>query len=104
MFNVKKESKHERSVAFHAEAPFAKHDYRYRSRSNIRMAGAVWAESPDERSRRLERTRKKEQMKNTPVGINFGEKDSFGPDNTYGTVEFIKQIPDQAHYRVNRNH
>jgi hypothetical protein len=37
--------KHERKVAFHAEAPFEKHEYRFRQRGDIRMAGTVWSES-----------------------------------------------------------
>ena len=88
-----KESKHERKVRFHGEAPFAKHDYRYRSRDVIRMAGQVWAESADERQSRLLRERTFKQMRQTPVGLGFGENDSFGPDDTYKTVRFISNRP-----------
>jgi hypothetical protein len=52
-----RESRHERKVRFHGDAPFAKHDYRYRSRDVIRMAGKVWEEGPAERTRRLNRER-----------------------------------------------
>lgn len=83
------ESRHERKMRFHEEAPFAKHDYRYRNRSVIRMAGQVWGESPDERSKRLSRDRTSLKMRKTPVGVGFANKDSFGPDNSYDSVDYI---------------
>lgn len=82
--------KHERKVDFHAEAPFAKHDYRFRQRADIRMAGTVWTESPGERGQRLSRDYLRKKMRNIPVGLGFGEKDSFGPDDTYDTKDPIR--------------
>ena len=99
MFNVKRPSFHEREVNFHAEAPFAKHDYRYRQRYDIRLAGKVWAEGSDERTRRLMRTRMFRKMRNATVGLGFGANDKFGPDETYDTPDPIKQTPDQGYYR-----
>lgn len=84
-----RESRHERKVRFHGDAPFAKHDYRYRSRNVIRMAGKVWSESPRERQQRLARERLSGKAKSIPVGVGFGERDDFGPDDTYSTVEFL---------------
>ena len=99
MFNVKRPSFHEREVNFHAEAPFSKHDYRYRQRADIRLAGKVWAEGSDERTRRLMRTRMFRKMRNVAVGLGFGENDKFGPDETYDTPDPIRQTPDQGYYR-----
>ena len=93
-----RESHHERKVRFHGEAPFAKHDYRYRSRDVIRLAGKVWAESADERQQRLRRERTFQKMKNTPVGLGFANKDSYGPDNTYDSVRPLSSIYDQVDY------
>lgn len=93
-----RESKHERKVRFHGEAPLAKHDYRYRSRDVIRMAGQVWAESAAERQQRLRRERLLAKTKNTPVGLGFADDDSFGPDNNYRTVEKINSKPYQVDY------
>lgn len=93
-----RESHHERKVRFHGEAPFAKHDYRYRSRDVIRLAGKVWAESADERQQRLRRERTFQKMKNTPVGLGFGNKDSYGPDNTYDSAQPLSSIYDQVDY------
>jgi len=84
------QGKHERKVAFHAEAPFAKHDYRFRQRKDIRMAGTVWSESPSERGQRLSREYLRKKMRGIPVGLGFGEKDNFGPDNNYDTKDPIK--------------
>lgn len=82
--------KHERKVEFHAEAPFAKHDYRFRQRADIRMAGSVWEESPQERGQRLSRNYLKKKMRDVPVGLGFGERDNFGPDNSYDTKNPIR--------------
>lgn len=92
-----RESKHERKVSFHAEAPFAKHDYRYRSRDVIRLAGQVWAESSDERQNRLRKERLFKSMRSIPVGLGFANKDTFGPDNNYNTVDYIKRTPDPGY-------
>jgi hypothetical protein len=90
MFNQIPVGKHERKVAFHAEAPFAKHDYRYRQRADVRMAGTVWSESPQERGQRLSREYLRKKMRSVPVGLGFGENDKFGPDNSYDTRQPIK--------------
>jgi hypothetical protein len=92
-----RESKHERSINFHAEAPFAKHDYRYRSRSVIRMAGQVWSESPAERTKRLSRERSFAKMRQTPVGVGFGNKNTFGPDDSYESVNYLSYTPVQEY-------
>jgi hypothetical protein len=94
-----RESRHERKVRFHAEAPFAKHDYRYRSRDVIRLAGQVWAESGDERQQRLRRERIMRKMRNIPVGLGFGNQDSYGPDNSYNSVELLNSIRGPEDYR-----
>lgn len=93
-----RESKHERKVRFHGEAPFAKHDYRYRSRDVIRLAGQVWAESSDERQQRLRRERTFEKMRSTPVGLGFANRDKFGPDDTYPSVEPLNNIHGPKNY------
>jgi hypothetical protein len=85
-------SKHERRVGFHAEAPFAKHDYRFRSRDVIRMAGSVWSESPEEHTRKLQREREVERTKHSPVGLGFANRDSFGPDDTFRSVSGLNNI------------
>lgn len=85
--------KHERKVAFHAEAPFEKHEYRFRQRGDIRMAGTVWSESANERGRRLSREYLKRKMQNAPIGLGFGTRDNFGPDESYDTKEPLRYTP-----------
>lgn len=92
MSNEIRESQHERKIRFHGEAPFAKHDYRYRSRDVIRMAGKVWEESPAERTRRLAGERLSGKAKSTPVGAGFADRDTFGPSETYGVTKFLNNI------------
>ncbi len=91
-----KESRHERKVRFHSDAPSAKYDYRYRSRDVIRMAGTVWSESPRERQLRLARDRSLQKSKNRPVGLGFDEANPFGPDNDYSTREQLNNIRAQV--------
>jgi hypothetical protein len=95
-----RESKHERKVRFHSEAPFAKHDYRYRSRDVIRMAGKVWSEGPSERRQRLERERLSGKSKSTPVGLGFAERDAYGPNDNFGTARFLSNIRAPEDYRI----
>jgi hypothetical protein len=85
-------SPHERRVGFHAEAPFAKHDYRFRSRDVIRLAGKIWSESPEEHQKVAHRERIRERMKNIPVGLGFADRDEFGPDDTYRSVAPLSSI------------
>jgi hypothetical protein len=91
-----KESRHERKVRFHGDAPFAKHDFRYRSRDVIRMAGSVWSESPRERQLRLMRERTSAKSKNRPVGLGFDENNEFGPDDTFHTRDRLNNIRAQV--------
>lgn len=87
-------TRRERRIDFHSEAPLAKHDYRFNRRPDIRMAGTVWAESPAERGRRLRRENLRERSKREPLYFDYGP--SATPDQDWATVEYIKQIPDQA--------
>jgi len=87
-----RESSHERKVRFHGEAPFAKHDYRYRSRDVIRMAGKVWEESAEERSRRLANERLSGKAKSMPVGVGFANRDAFGPSENYSAFRSLNSI------------
>lgn len=89
-------SRRERRISFHAEAPFAKHLYRFRNRHDIRMAGSVWSVGEAERRRSLQRAAEQKIMKRRPLW--FDESSSSGPDNDYNTVEYIKQTPDQVRY------
>jgi hypothetical protein len=94
-----RESAHERKVRFHGDAPFAKHDYRYRSRDVIRMAGRVWSEGPAERRRRLERERLSGKSKAVPVGLGFADRDAYGPSDNFGSARFLSNIRAPEDYR-----
>jgi hypothetical protein len=89
-------SRRERRVSFHAEAPYAKHQYRYNNRHDVRMAGQIWGEGASDVVRYLQRKRDRDIMRRRPLW--FDERSTKGPDEDYNTVEFIKQIPDQARY------
>jgi hypothetical protein len=56
------------------------------------MAGSVWSESADEHSKKLQRERDRERMKQTPVGLGFADRDNYGPDNSYNSVSPLRSI------------
>lgn len=91
MSDAIKSSRHERRIAFHAFAPEAKHDYKFSRRLDVRLAGQVWSESPAERNRRLAKDRMRERSKTNPFW--FEATDVAGPDENYGTKEFITYKP-----------
>lgn len=93
-----RELPHERKIRFHGEAGFAKHVYRFRSRRDMRLAGKVWSESEEERSKRLARTRASRKMTETPVGPGFGQGDTVEPDNTPKSLEFLNKKLAQMSY------
>lgn len=87
-------SRRERRVGFHSEAPFAKHEYRFRNRLDIRLAGKIWEEGPRERQLRLARERDKRRGKQESAWT--PEAPANRPDDNYSTVEYIKHIPGLA--------
>lgn len=98
MFNISKPSGLERKRDFHSEAPGAKHEYRLRRYGPLRMAGAVWEETQTEKLRRAAKERY--QRARSEFNLDFAEKDKFGPDNTYSSVESLNNIRDPRDYRV----
>ena len=82
-----KSSRHERRIAFHGEAPIAKHDYKFAQRRDTRFAGQIWAESPEEYGRKIMREHIMRKSKNEPAW--FDATDVEGPDEDYGTREYI---------------
>jgi len=65
----------------------------------FRLAGLIFEES--ERKKTADRTRETSTKlsKVRPVGIGFGERDQFGPDNSWETRDVISDIPDLSYYR-----
>lgn len=82
-----KSSRHERRVGFHGDAPAAKFDYKFAQRRDTRFAGQIWEEKSRERGRRLRRERALAASKNEPMW--FDATDVEGPDEDYGTREYI---------------
>jgi hypothetical protein len=87
-------TRRERRIGFHSEAPFAKHEYRFRNRLDIRLAGKIWEEGPRERQIRLARERNKRRGKQDSAWI--PAPTSNKPDEDYSTVEYITHIPGLA--------
>jgi hypothetical protein len=56
------------------------------------MAGSVWSESTAEHTKKLQKERTREKMKQTPVGLGFADRDNYGPDNSYDSVAALSSI------------
>ena len=75
---------------------------RHVEKKAFRMAGEVFAESFERDL--AKRERRQSQQKRRPVGIGFGERDPYGPDDSYETVESLRRTHDRDHYIAGGNH
>ena len=68
----------------------------------FRLAGKIFQEKDylDEKVR----SERSSLMKSRPTGYGFGNKDEYGPDNDYSSVESLRRIHDRDHYIVGGNH
>jgi len=67
-----------------------------------RMAGDIFADSTERDVARRER--RQSMQKSRPVGVGFGERDQYGPDNSYDSVESLRRTHDRDHYIAGGNH
>ena len=96
--NIDQPLPHERKVDYHSIAGLRKHDYKFRERTDIRLAGEIWDEGEGDRERRLRRGRRQKTTRSTPVGLGFGVDDGFGPDDSWESKENLNSKSDPARY------
>jgi hypothetical protein len=65
-----------------------------------RFAGEIFGVEPRDRARRQEKESRTRLQSVRPVGIGFGEKDSYGPDDSWDTKDPIRYIPSPSYYSV----
>lgn len=63
-----------------------------------RFAGELFGVELRDKERSKERQIKQRLQANRPVGIGFGEKDNYGPDDSWDTKDAIKYRPSPSYY------
>lgn len=71
---------------------------------SFRFAGDIFNVEAREKTRSVERQAKQRLQAERVVGIGFGEKDNYGPDNTWDTPNAIKYTPDPAYYKGHKSY
>jgi hypothetical protein len=65
-----------------------------------RFAGELFGLELKDRERRQEKQSRSRLQSSRPVGIGFGEKDNYGPDDSWDTKDPIKGTPVPSYYNV----
>ena len=65
----------------------------------FRLAGEIFNTEKKERSRATAQESRRRLQSVRPVGLNFGEKDSYGPDNSWDTKDPITYTPYPSYYK-----
>lgn len=68
-----------------------------------RFAGELFGLELKERSRRQEKESRSRLQSSRPVGLGFGERDSYGPDESWDTKDPIKDTPVPSYYSAQRS-
>lgn len=65
----------------------------------FRVAGSIFEEY--DKKKEVDRNHKSSlnYSKTRPMGVGFGERDNFGPDNSWETKDVLSDIPDLSYYR-----
>ena len=65
-----------------------------------RLAGEIFGVESRERARQQNREVRSRLQASRPVGVGFGEKDNYGPDDSWDTKDPIKHTPSPNYYNV----
>ena len=63
-----------------------------------KFAGELFGLELRDRARKQEKDTRSRLQATRPVGIGFGEKDNYGPDDTWDTKDPIKHTPSPGYY------
>jgi hypothetical protein len=69
----------------------------------FRFAGELFQTAERERSRRQDREARRKLSSSEPVGVGFGERDNYGPDESWDTADPIKYTPVPEYYTSYRS-
>ena len=71
---------------------------------SFRFAGEIFNVEAREKARKVETETRKRLQAERVVGIGFGEKDNYGPDNSWESRDVLKYTPDPAYYKDHRSY
>ena len=68
-----------------------------------RFAGEIFGLEVKDRARQQEERARTRLQAVRPVGVGFGEKDNYGPDESWDTKDPIKYTPAPSYYSAQKN-
>ncbi len=71
---------------------------------SFRFAGELFNVEAREKARNVNRESRQRLQAERVVGVGFGEKDNYGPDNSWETQDVLKYTPDPAYYRDHKSY
>lgn len=71
---------------------------------SFRFAGELFNVEAREKSRNIEQEARRRLQAERVVGVGFGEKDKYGPDDTWNTPDPIRYTPDPAYYKDHKSY
>lgn len=71
---------------------------------SFRFAGDIFNTSRREKERSVERESRQRLQAERVVGVGFGEKDNYGPDDSWDTPDVLKYTPDPAYYKDHKSY
>ena len=74
-----------------------------RNPRSFRFAGELFNTAQKDKNRENIREERERMQRKRPVGIGFGEKDNYGPDDSWDTAEELKYKPVPEYYTKQRS-
>ena len=71
---------------------------------SFRFAGDIFNVEAREKKRNIEQEARRKLQAERVVGIGFGEKDNYGPDNSWDTPDTLRYTPDPAYYKGHKSY
>lgn len=71
---------------------------------SFRFAGELFNTAAKDKVRIADKESRQRLQSERVVGIGFGEKDNYGPDNTWDTPDALTYTPDPAYYRDHKSY
>lgn len=75
-----------------------------REPKRFRFAGELFGTEKSDKQRQIKQEVRQRLQSVRPVGLNFGEKDNYGPDESWDTKDPIKYTPSPSYYRDHRSY
>lgn len=69
-----------------------------------RFAGELFGLGLKDRARKQEKSARSRLQASRPVGLGFGERDSYGPDENWDTRDTIEYRPAPSYYSNQQNY